>query len=107
MIVSGGATGVDQAAVGEAKRLGMPYEVHLPDWRAHGKRAGAVRNSRIVESADEVAAFWDGTSRGTAITMEMAKRGGKPLRVWLSPPAAGRRTLHGKQIVLPGAGKPK
>jgi pimeloyl-ACP methyl ester carboxylesterase len=81
VIVSGGASGVDRAAVDEAKRLGMAYEVHLPDWNKHGKSAGAIRNRQIVESASEVAAFWDGVSRGTAITMELAKRFGKTLRV--------------------------
>lgn len=81
-IVSGGASGVDAAAVDEARRLGMEYEVHFPDWAVHGRKAGAVRNKRIVDSADEVVAFWDGTSRGTAITMEMARRSGKTLRLF-------------------------
>jgi hypothetical protein len=82
VIVSGGAKGVDRAAVDEAKRLGMPYEVYLPDWSGHGKAAGIIRNREIVASADEVVAFWDGKSRGTQATMEMAKAAGKPVRVF-------------------------
>jgi pimeloyl-ACP methyl ester carboxylesterase len=82
VIVSGGASGVDSVAVAEARRLGMPYEVYLPDWQKHGRSAGAIRNRQIVEAADEVAAFWDGTSRGTAITIEMAKAAGKRLRIF-------------------------
>jgi len=82
VIVSGGAVGVDSAAVAEARRLGMPYEVYLPDWQKHGRRAGALRNQQIVAAADEVVAFWDGVSRGTAITMEMAKSARKTLRVF-------------------------
>lgn len=82
VIVSGGATGVDSAAVQEAKRLGMPHEVHLPDWNRHGRRAGALRNQEIVDAAHEVVAFWDGKSAGTKITMDMARRAGKRLRVF-------------------------
>ena len=81
VIVSGGAIGVDEAAVSEAKRLGMPYEVHLPDWQRYGRRAGAVRNQQIVDAAHEVVAFWDGVSKGTKITMDLAQQAGKPLRV--------------------------
>lgn len=82
VIVSGGASGVDETAIEEARRLGMPYEVHLPDWQRFGRRAGAIRNQHIVDAAHEVVAFWDGKSRGTKITMDMARNAGKPLRVF-------------------------
>lgn len=81
VIVSGGARGVDSAAVDEAKRLGMPYEVHLPDWNKFKKWAGIQRNRTIVANADEVVAFWDGSSRGTKSTIDMAREAGKPVRV--------------------------
>jgi hypothetical protein len=82
VIVSGGANGVDIAAVDEAKRLGMPYEVYLPDWQRYGRRAGAIRNQQIVDAAHEVVAFWDGRSRGTKITMDLTRAAGKRLRVF-------------------------
>jgi hypothetical protein len=82
VIVSGGAGGVDSAATGEARRLGMKYEVYLPDWDIHGRSAGIIRNRAIVERSDEVVAFWDGRSRGTQSTIEMARRLRKPLRVF-------------------------
>lgn len=81
VIISGGARGVDETAVSEANRLRMPYEVYLPDWNRDGRSAGAKRNRIIVEKADEIVAFWDGESAGTAITIEMAKLAKKPLRV--------------------------
>lgn len=81
VVVSGGALGVDRAAVDEAKRLGMAYEVYLPDWGRHGRSAGAIRNREIVTKADEVVAFWDGKSRGTRITIEIAEAQCKPVRV--------------------------
>lgn len=82
VIVSGGASGVDTAAVDEARKLRMPYEVHLPDWHRHGRAAGVVRNRAIIEAADEVVAFWDGRSRGTAHSIRIARELQKPLRIW-------------------------
>lgn len=88
VIVSGGAFGVDLAAVESARRLHMPYEVYLADWSRHGRKAGAIRNREMVDRADEIVAFWDGKSRGTKITIDMAKASGKPLRVFVPPSAS-------------------
>lgn len=82
VIISGGARGVDDAAVQEARRLKMPYELYLPDWPRHGRSAGAIRNREIVQKADEIVAFWDGKSPGTKITIDMGKAVGKPVRVF-------------------------
>lgn len=81
VVVSGGAAGVDSVAVEEAKRLGMPYEVYPADWNRYGRRAGIVRNQQIVDASIEVVAFWDGKSRGTKSTMDMARAAGKKLSV--------------------------
>lgn len=80
VIISGGARGVDTVAVNEAKRLHMPYEVYPADW-SRGRRAGMLRNHDIVAKADEVVAFWDGVSAGTANTIQIATRVGKPVRI--------------------------
>jgi hypothetical protein len=82
VIVSGGATGVNRAAVRHARLLSMPYEEYMPDWNRHGKRSGALRNMEIVNKSDEIVAFWDERSRGTKIAMDMARAAGKPLRVF-------------------------
>lgn len=82
IVVSGDARGVDKTATTEAQRLCMAYEEHRADWNRYGKRAGPIRNAEIVNRADEVAAFWDGYSRGTEITMRMAHDAGRPLRVF-------------------------
>lgn len=81
VIISGGAMGVDTAAVDTARSLNMPYELHLPDWNAHGKSAGVLRNQTIVDASDEVVAFWDGQSRGTKHTIDYARLRRKPCRV--------------------------
>lgn len=74
-IVSGGAQGIDTAAKDAAKQLGIPFREFLPDYAAYGKRAPLVRNDQIVDYADMVLAFWDGTSRGTKhVIIECLKR---------------------------------
>lgn len=84
-IVSGGARGVDRAALDEAARLGMPVENYLPDWTRYGRSAGYRRNEEIVAAADEVVAFWDGVSKGTKHTIDLATRAGKPVRIFGGP----------------------
>jgi hypothetical protein len=72
-IVSGGADGVDTAAAALADLGDIPLTVLEPDWEAYGKAAGPRRNSRIVERADAVLAFWNGTSPGTRDTLAKAR----------------------------------
>lgn len=81
VVVSGGASGVDTVALQEARRCKLGTHVFDADWAQYGKRAGAMRNQQIVDAADRVVAFWDGVSKGTKITIDMAKRAGKPLEV--------------------------
>ena len=80
-IVSGGAYGVDTIAETFAKEFGIPATIFPADWDAYGKRAGAMRNKQIVDYADVIIAFWDGQSKGTQITVGMAKRAGKKVLV--------------------------
>ena len=76
MIISGGAKGVDQAAITVAKEQGIPFREILPDYAAYGKRAPLVRNNRIIDEADMVLAFWDGLSKGTQyVIAECLKKG--------------------------------
>ena len=86
VIVSGGADGADRMAVQAAKERGMMTVVFYPDW-SKGRSAGAKRNQLIVNDCDRVIAFWDGKSPGTKITIDMARRAGKPVEVVTIPVA--------------------
>lgn len=87
VVVSGGAAGVDTDAENHAR-----YVMHLwvmvltANWEAHGKRAGILRTQRLLlfikESHGRVICFWDGTSKGTAYTIEEAKRMMIPLTIY-------------------------
>ena len=82
-IVSGGARGIDKCAEEYAKKKGLILTVFLPDYNKFGRGAPIVRNKQIVDYADKVIAFWDGSSRGTKSVIDYCQRIGKECRVIL------------------------
>ena len=80
-VVSGGALGVDRLAESIALATGRNVVTVRPDWQRYGRSAGFRRNVQIVEQADEVYAFWNGTSKGTKHTIDIARKMRKPVHV--------------------------
>lgn len=76
-IVSGGARGVDTWAAEWASAFGVPVAEFPADWDNLGKGAGFIRNRKIVDYATDVVAFHYGDSKGTAHTIELARKAGK------------------------------
>lgn len=70
-IISGGARGADKFAERYAAEFCIPITVHKPDWSI-GKIASFIRNKKIVEDSDYIVAFWDGESKGTKMTIDIA-----------------------------------
>ena len=81
-VVSGGALGVDRLAESLALACGLRVTIYRPDWQQFGRSAGFRRNVQIVDFADEIFAFWNGESRGTANTIDIARKKRKPVYVW-------------------------
>lgn len=81
IIISGGARGVDRIAEEAALRRGLDCVVFPANWEEYGKSAGYLRNAEIVDSADRVVAFWDGESKGTKHTINLALAKKKNLEV--------------------------
>lgn len=79
--VSGGAVGTDSMAEKYAQEERIPIEIFYPDWETFGRKAGRMRNQEIVDSADELIAFWDGISPGTKTSIAFAKKKGIPYKV--------------------------
>lgn len=79
-VISGGARGVDQWAEQAAKARGLHVVIHKPDWTL-GRGAGMIRNAKIVADADMLLAFWDGQSKGTAHSIQLARKKGIPVQV--------------------------
>jgi hypothetical protein len=75
-VISGGARGVDLLAANAAKARGLEVEVIEAQW------------DELVERADHVVAFWDGSSAPTRDTIEKARAAGKLRAVYR--PRAGR-----------------
>lgn len=80
-IVSGGARGVDSLAAAYAKQNGLALTEFLPNYEAFGRAAPIIRNRGIVDYADAVIAFWDGSSRGTAYVINYCQKVGKPVKI--------------------------
>lgn len=81
VFVSGGAAGADRLAARYANLHSITIYEFLPNWDLYGKRAGFMRNTDIVESADEVLAFWDGKSKGTLDSIKKARQMNKHLTI--------------------------
>lgn len=76
-VIHGGASGADSIAGWWAReRAGVPEEKFVADWKIHGKKAGPIRNERMLREAkpDLVVAFPGG--RGTAHMVRIAQKAG-------------------------------
>lgn len=80
-IVSGGAVGVDSCAAQYAKKNGLKLTEFLPQYDRYGRAAPIVRNKEIVDYADKILAFWNGTSKGSLSVIKYAQKVGTPCEV--------------------------
>jgi len=80
-IISGGAKGVDASARDYALRNGLKLTEYLPDYSRYRRAAPLKRNITIIENADLVLAFWDGTSRGTKYVIDNCKKRNIPVKI--------------------------
>lgn len=85
-IVSGGARGVDTSAREYAIANGIKLTEFLPEYDKYGRGAPLRRNITIIEYADMVLAFWDGSSHGTKYVIDYCKKRGVPVKVYVSRP---------------------
>ena len=84
LIISGGASGIDQIAEAFADQNRISKLILRPSYDRYGKAAPIRRNEQMVDLADSVLVIWDGSSRGTRHTAEYARRKGKELRIVLA-----------------------
>ena len=80
LVIHGGARGADSLAWAFAQDHGLPRSVFLADWGRYGKRAGPLRNQRMLDEGrpDLLVAFPGG--RGTADMVARALEAGVPVR---------------------------
>lgn len=75
-IISGGAKGIDSLAAEYATAHGLALVEIRPNYAKNGRGATFIRNREIVDNADMVVAFWNGTSKGTKYTIDYANKKG-------------------------------
>ncbi len=80
-IISGGAQGADQLAQKYAKEKELPIRVFLPDYARYGRRDPFASNHSVIDNADQVVAFWDQKSPGTAHSIRYAQKQGKKVAI--------------------------
>lgn len=88
-IVQGGCpTGGDYLARNYAKSKGYELKEFPADWDTYGKLAGYIRNKQMHEYISQypnrgVFIWWDGKSRGTSHSFELAKQYNNPARCFI------------------------
>jgi hypothetical protein len=80
-IVSGKAKGADSLGERYARERGHAIKEFPANWDLHGKKAGYIRNAEMAAYATHCVCFWDGSSRGTKMMIELAKEKGLLVRV--------------------------
>jgi len=81
-IISGGARGADSLAEQFAQEYSYVVKIFHAEWDKYGKSAGYRRNIDIVNNCNLLVAFWDGTSRGTKHSIDIATKQGKPVIIF-------------------------
>lgn len=78
-VVTGGGPGADALAAHWARARGVTYVAEPPDWKAHGRAAGPIRNQRMLDdwAPSAVVAFPGGA--GTADMVAKARAAGVPV----------------------------
>lgn len=81
LIITGGASGIDNLAEKYADKHKISKLIILPDYKRYGRAAPLRRNEIMVDLADLVIVVWDGVSRGTKYTIDYATKKGKNLKI--------------------------
>ena len=76
VVIAGGARGADTLAVEWATDRGVPTEVYMAEWERLGRKAGPIRNQRMLDEGKPglVVAFPGG--RGTAGMVALSREAG-------------------------------
>lgn len=79
VVTQGGARGADTLAATAARELGIPTQQVDADWDQYGKRAGFIRNKKMIDQGQDIclAFFKEGAgNRGTTHCATEAEKAG-------------------------------
>ncbi|MCK9543719.1 MAG: DUF2493 domain-containing protein [Novosphingobium sp.] len=83
VLVSGGAKGVDSWGEEFWKKHSGECIIFKPEWDKYGKSAGFIRNKLIIEKSNRIIAFWNGISKGTKHSIDLAISMDKPVDIYV------------------------
>lgn len=81
LIITGGASGIDDLAEKYADKHRISKLIVRPRYDLYGKSAALKRNEIMVDISDSVIVIWDGVSKGSLYTAEYAKKKNKPVSI--------------------------
>lgn len=81
LIISGGAKGADKLGERFAQENNIETLIFKPNWKL-GKGAGMIRNKDIIENSDLIFVFWNGISKGTKNSFNLAKKLNKQIYLY-------------------------
>lgn len=73
-VLVGDAGGVDQLVLLFCQEHKIPYRVFPADWERYGNSAGVKRTAEMIRLGDKVICIWDGRSRGTKHSIDIARK---------------------------------
>lgn len=82
-VVCGCAKGADAVGREWAVYHRIPVDEFPANWDLYGRSAGYRRNGQMAENADALVAFWNGESKGTRHMIDIARKRGLSVTVFL------------------------
>ncbi|WP_201007509.1 hypothetical protein [Paenibacillus glycanilyticus] len=82
IVISRGSRGVDHVAYVTAHFRGLHCRRCPAEWNVNGNSSIYLSNLQIVKDAEFLVVFWDGESKGTLQTLEIAYQHQKPVIVY-------------------------
>ena len=73
-MITGYSSGANKLAEKWADENNIKKLIFKPDQDKYGELADSVRNKTIVENSDLIIAFWDGKSKGTKNSIDLAQK---------------------------------
>tara|TARA_Y100000385_G_scaffold154442_1_gene160192 strand:- start:3089 stop:3928 length:840 start_codon:yes stop_codon:yes gene_type:complete len=80
-MISGYSKGADKLGEKWADEYGIKKLIFKPDYEKHKESAEIIRNKTIIDNSDLIFCFWDGLSKGTKYSIDLAQELGKDILI--------------------------